>query len=84
MLRAGDRILWSAPVANLPDGTIVVNSEGQCELVHGDFVRRFTFAGWTTPTLKPSHGVASVLTPPTSVMALTNGYRPILHASAFG
>ena len=84
MLRAGDRILWSAPVANLPDGTMVVNSEGQCELVHGDFLRRFTFTAWTTRTPRPSHGVAAVLTPPTSVMALANGYRPILHPSAFG
>ncbi len=82
LVRAGDRMVWSTPCADLPDGTVVVNREGVCELVRGSSLLRFAFDGWTTRRPRPVHGVASVLTPPTSVMALANGYQPTLHPSA--
>ncbi len=82
LVRASDRIVWTAPFAGLPDGSVVVNRDGGCELLRGDFLLRFSFDGWTMRTPKPLDGVASVLTPPTSVMALAYGYQPTLHSSA--
>jgi hypothetical protein len=43
---------------------------------------RFSFDGWTDPVTRPTGRIASVLTPPTSVAALANGYRAQLHESA--
>ena len=79
--RAHDRILWSAPLADLPDGTVVINSERMAHLVTDDRLLPFTFAGWGPAVLRPS-GTATVLTPPTSVEALRNGYIPALHSTA--
>jgi hypothetical protein len=79
--RAKDRILWQAPFADLPDGTVII-VDGQCQLVMTDHLREFAFAGWGKSTLRPRMDMANVLTPPTSVAALTHGYRPVLHPSA--
>ena len=80
--RATDRIVWSSPFADLPDGTVVVNGGRDCQLVLGDRLLSFSFAGWSEPTPRPRDGLAVVLTPPTTVAALTHGYRPVLHPSA--
>ena len=80
--RASDRIVWSAAVDTLPDGTVVVDAEGDARLVVGDRLMRFGFAGWIDPLPRTGSGAVSVLTPPTSVAALANGYRPTLHPSA--
>jgi hypothetical protein len=81
LARAGDRIVWSAPFAELPDGTIVVAPDGACRLVLASRLLRFSFDGWVDPTPRPA-GQATVLTPPTSVAALARGYQPWLHPSA--
>ena len=80
--RARDRIVWTSPYADLPDGTIVVGADRTCRLVRADRLLRFDFAGWASAERRPRTGAASVLTPPTSVAALTHGYRPVLHPSA--
>lgn len=82
LVRAGDRIVWSAPFAELPDGTIVVAPDGACRLVLASRLLRFSFDGWVDPTARPRAGQATVLTPPTSVAALAHGYAPLLHATA--
>jgi hypothetical protein len=82
LVRAHDRRLWSSPLTDLPDGAVIVNRDGGCELVHGQTLRRFAFEGWGPATPRPLHGMASVLTPPTSVMALSYGYQPILQLRA--
>ena len=82
LVRAGDRVVWSAPFSELPDGTIVVAPDGACRLVLESRLLRFSFDGWADPTARPRSGQATVLTPPTSVAALAHGYRPLLHASA--
>jgi hypothetical protein len=82
LVRAGDRIVWSAPFTELPDGTIVVAPDGACRLVLESRLLRFSFDGWADPTARPRSGQASVLTPPTSVAALAHGYQPLLHPSA--
>ena len=82
--RAGDRIVWSAPFADLPDGTVVASDDKICQLVCGDRLLDFSFAGWTAASPKPRNAMATVLTPRTSVAALVYGYRPVLHPSARG
>jgi hypothetical protein len=82
LARAGDRIVWSARYADLPDGTIVVDSDGHARLVVADRLLRFSFAGWRDAIARPASGEAAVLTPPTSVAALAHGYQPLLHPSA--
>ncbi len=83
--RAGDRRLWPAPLDGLPGGTVVVDpaAAGQALLVTVDGVRPFTFEGWgrPLPAMAPDDEVV-VLTPPTSVLALANGFEPVLHPSA--
>jgi hypothetical protein len=82
--RAGDRRLWTAPAAELPDGAVVVHGEeGQrrLRLVRGDRLPAFSFDGWHDPVPRPD-GELTVLTPPTSVAALAHGFAPVLHPSA--
>ena len=80
--RAHDRILWSAPFADIPDGTVIVAEQRTPCLVLGDQLLRFTFGEWTLAARRPSLGEATILTPPTSVAALRHGYVPTLHPSA--
>lgn len=80
--RAGDRILWSADLDSLPDGSVIVDSEGHARLVIGNWLLYFEFAGWANPTPRPDKGQTLVLTPPTSVRALGNGFSPTLHHTA--
>jgi hypothetical protein len=80
--RASDRILWQAPYAELVTGTVIVNDQGSCQLVHDKHLLEFSFQAWTNASVRPRSGVARVLTPPTSFAALQHGYQPVLHASA--
>lgn len=82
LVRAGDRIVWSAPYAELPDGTVVVAPDDSCRLIVEDRLLRFPFEGWVGATPRPFVGDAAILTPPTSVAALAHGYQPQLHPSA--
>jgi hypothetical protein len=50
-------------------------------LVAGTKLQPFGFDGWGTPVHKPN-GAVDVLTPPTSIAALKNGFEPVLHPSA--
>jgi hypothetical protein len=82
MERARDRRVWSAPLSDLPDGTVVVDATGEARLVLGDRTLAFDHWGWTAPRARPTHGEVQVLTPPTSVAALRAGFEPVLHGSA--
>ncbi len=80
--RAGDRILWKAPLDELPTGTVIIGPhDGSPHLVTSGGLRPFGFGGWGDP-IRSSAGVVDVLTPPTSVLALAGGFTPVLHASA--
>jgi hypothetical protein len=79
--RGGDRKLWRAPLATLPRGTVIVD-ERHPRLVLDDRTLAFDFAGWTDPAPRASDGDVDVLTPPTSVAALANGFTPLLHPTA--
>jgi hypothetical protein len=43
---------------------------------------RVSFGGWTRPEARTVTDVVEVLTPPTSVGALANGFTPVLHPTA--
>jgi hypothetical protein len=82
LTRASDRIVWPTPYEELPNGAVVIGDDGAPRLVRDDRLLRFGFDGWTDPVPRPTGRVASVLTPPTSVAALSNGFIPQLHPSA--
>jgi hypothetical protein len=80
--RAADRILWKAPLHELPTGTMIIGPhERSAHLVSEGGLQPFGFGAWGNP-IQSSAGVVDVLTPPTSVLALRNGFAPVLHASA--
>lgn len=80
--RAGDRILWSASIDDLPIGTVIVEkSSGGTRLVTAQHLLAFSFGGWKDPMLRPAGVSVDVLTPPTSVAALRHGFMPMLHPS---
>jgi hypothetical protein len=82
--RAGDRLLWSAPIDDLPTGTVIAGDGGHASLVLPDRLLRFSFSGWEAPVDRPSRTEVRVLTPPTSVAALSNGFTPTLWPTAHG
>lgn len=79
--RAGDRETWIARLTSLPDGTVVLSDERRPTLVRPGAMYEFEFAGWRYAGALEDREV-SVLTPPTSVRALQNGFMPVLHESA--
>jgi hypothetical protein len=81
--RGTDRILWTSRLGDLPDGAVVVDRETrQSHLVTRSHTQRFKFDGWGPPIERPRGLKVAVLTPPTSVAALENGFSPRLHPSA--
>ena len=82
MIRRHDRILTPMSYAALPNGVVCVDNDDNARLVIDEAWLRFSFDGWTDPQPRPLTGIAHVLTPPTSITALANGYVPVLHPSA--
>ncbi len=80
--RASDRIMWTERIEQLPIGAVIVDEHGIPRLVLENRLPRFTFGGWLDPEPRPRTGEVGVLTPPTSVVALGNGYAPVLHPTA--
>jgi hypothetical protein len=77
------RSLWTADLADLPDATVIVD-DGIPVLVLERHLLPFHFEGWGPPLRRWPARARSVrvLTPATSVAALGNGFRPVLHPSA--
>jgi hypothetical protein len=84
LVRAADRRTWTASLPELPAATVIVDDERRPRLVLDDRTMAFTFDRWIDPIRRPRHGAVAVLTPPTSVAALADGYSPLLHPSALG
>jgi hypothetical protein len=81
--RASDRIVWTASIEDLPSGSVIVDAaKGEPYLLVEDRLQRFTFAGWEPPLPRPTGILVDVLTPPTSVAAITAGFVPRLHPTA--
>lgn len=81
--RSSDRKLWTEDIGKLPEGTVVLAGVEAPLLLMTQSMHVFTFGGWADQMARPSEGAVDVLTPRTSVLALANGYSPVLHASAF-
>lgn len=75
------RLHWF-PAGDLPDGAMVLTADGAGFLaLRGDEALLWQPAGYVAREPRPS-GLAAVLTPPASLAALANGYRPLWHESA--
>lgn len=80
-LAGRDKRLHHAMLDTLPDG-VFVTRDGIALAVRGERLLRWTPAGYRDAGPR-SRGVSvDVLTPPSIVRALANGYRPCWHASA--
>ncbi|HEX3260248.1 MAG TPA: hypothetical protein VHS35_17135 [Pseudonocardia sp.] len=66
---------------DLPDGAVVLTDGPR--LVLGDRLHAFAFSGWRDPVPRPD-GPLTVLTPPTSVLALRHGFTPRLTTPSTG
>ncbi len=67
------------PVAQLPDGAMVQAGEESFLIVQGRALR------WSMAAIARTDGAidnALLLTPPSTLRALSAGYRPVLHPSA--
>jgi hypothetical protein len=70
-----------ARIESLPDGAMVA-VDGTAWLVRGRELLRWTPLGYTDRSRRPRSGAATLLTPPTTVDAITAGYAPGLHPTA--
>jgi hypothetical protein len=71
------------PWSHLPAGAFVEVDDGAA-LVLADRLVPWNPVGYGGPIDRPSRGRATVLTPPSTVVVLDHGYRPLLHPSARG
>ena len=69
---------YDAAIDALPNGTFIAQNETPL-LVWNDSLYPWTPAGYGSPQTRPESGSVTVLTPPSTVAALTHGYVPILH-----
>ena len=80
--RAHDRLLWVADIDDLPIGAVISGPNRVPHLVMEGHLRKFSFDGWGPPVRRQRGREVQVITPPTSIAALTNGYEPVLHPTA--
>ena len=77
---------WTARISELPPGTMVIPmAEGAPSLIWNDHLWHWAPDGYLPAKLISGlvgDEPVSVLTPPTSVLALRNGFRPVVHGSA--
>jgi len=79
--RATDRLLWRSRLDDLPDGTVVFDDDRTPRLVLDDRLLAFDFDAWTAARRRPTGVDVDVLTPPTSVAALSHGFVPRLRVA---
>jgi hypothetical protein len=82
--RGRDRKTWSTDLSQLPDGTVILDEGDHPVLISGNRLFSFDFSGWRGIGDRPGSEIVLVLTPPTSVRALSHGFAPTLHASVSG
>ena len=71
---------WESATAKLPAGAFVQANGQAFVIVAEHLMRPFDFTGYGPPVPVPNR--CTVLTPPSTVAALANGYRAHLHPSA--
>lgn len=80
-IRDRQKRTYTAVLNTLPRGTIILWQE-RPYLVGQDALLPWTPAGYEAPVVRPKEAQVVVLTPPSTVAALTHGYIPVLHKSA--
>ena len=81
--RAQDRKIWAGDLDVLPTGTVILPpGSDEPHLLTASHLQPFAFDGWGPPSERPRAVVVKVLTPPTSVAAMRNGFIAHLHPSA--
>jgi hypothetical protein len=69
------------PAAGLPDG-VMVRVDGTTGLLLGGALRPWSHGGYAAPAAIALPAAVEVLTPPSTVAAITAGYRPLVHPTA--
>jgi len=77
----GVRRTYQAPLAGLPDGTMI-EAGGAPWLVYGGKLLAWTPAGYVDRHAAVPAGPVTVITPQATVAALAAGYRPVVHPTA--
>jgi len=75
-LEAGAKRLHRRPIDELPDGAMIVQ-DGEALAVRGDGLCPWSFNGYGAPRSRPRGLDVDVLTPPTSLAALSAGFAPL-------
>jgi hypothetical protein len=70
-----------SPAADLPDGAMILQ-DGVAHVILEGLARPWALGGYGAPVAPLDF--AQLITPPSTVAALRAGYRPQIHASAFG
>jgi hypothetical protein len=81
MAGPGVRRTYQAPLAELPEGTIV-RAEGDSWLVRDGHLLKWTPSGYTERRTAAPATPLTIITPRVTVAVLTAGYRPVLHPTA--
>lgn len=77
-----EKRLHRLPAAELPDGAMLLaENEGGFLALRGDSALLWSPAAYVARRDRPA-GTVTVLTPPATLAALKQGYRPLWHASA--
>ncbi len=79
--RTRTKRLQAMPWSSLPDGAFVLH-DGQPMLVLGDVIVPWRTIGYGSLLSRPRHGQVQVVTPPSTVNVLREGYRPQIDARA--
>ncbi|MHB2165643.1 hypothetical protein [Alsobacter sp. R-9] len=82
--REGRKVTYTARLDTLPDGAIVElpSLPGTAWLVHGGRLKQWSAGGYVAARLCDGATDVTVLTPRSTVGALSSGYRPVIHPSA--
>lgn len=78
--RQRGKVTYHAPLESLPDGSFI-RMTNDSYLVCGDFIYRWTFAGYQEKRRRPNDATVEILTPEPIVRCLLHGYRPQVHPS---
>jgi hypothetical protein len=73
--------ILTSPAADLPDGAMIFQ-DGAPHLILEGLARPWSLRGYGAPAAPLD--CAWLITPPSTVAVLKAGYRPRIHASAFG
>jgi hypothetical protein len=82
--RQGRKVTWAARARDLPDGAMVElpSAPGTAWLVHAGCLKPWSPGGYGGARPLDCAADVAVLTPRSTVAALRNGYRPVIHPSA--